>query len=76
MATALLGMEQPAPSPPLAVVLVSAQVNETVPVYPFTAVTVTVDVALAPGAIVAGVVADRVNVDPVTVTVAVLLAEP
>jgi hypothetical protein len=41
---------QEAPSPPLAVVLVCAQLSVTVPVYPATALTVTVAVAVAPGA--------------------------
>jgi len=69
---------QVAPSPPLAVVLCSWQVRVTVPVYPAVELTVTVAVALCPGAIlVAGLrtigVPVRLNVDSVTVTVAVLL---
>jgi hypothetical protein len=70
---------QLAPSPPVAVLLVSWQVSVTVPVYPATAATVTVAVDDAPGATVAGLTViaglERVKVDSVTVTVVVLLAD-
>jgi hypothetical protein len=67
--------EQGAGSPPLAaVVLLSWQVRVTVPVYPANAATVTVVVADAPGVMAAGVVAERLKVDSLTVTVVVALA--
>lgn len=51
--------------------VVSAQASVTVPAYPVAVVTVTVEVAGDPGATAAGVVADSVNTDAVTVTEAV-----
>jgi hypothetical protein len=57
---------------------VRAQVNVTAPVYPLLPFTVTVDVAGAPAAIGAGLVADSVNeggLTAVTTTVAVPVAE-
>ena len=67
--TGVLEIEQPGKSTPI-VGEVRVQVSVTVLAYPATAVTVTVELALAPGAIVAGEVAAKVKEDCVTVTVA------
>jgi hypothetical protein len=78
MATGAVGIKQVAPSPVVGEASASSwQVSVTVPVYPLTAVTETVDKfpVAAPGAKLAMFVAKSVNVDSPTVTVDVPIPE-